>query len=54
MIIENSNYVLDNEFKTYTAIQNLRLKGEKIKIMCSTSFKRLGHVESKIRANLTD
>ena len=42
--MENSNQVLGTKFKTYTVMQNFRLK----KIKCSTSFKRLGHVESKI------
>ena len=45
--MENSNQVLGNEFKTYTIMQNLRLKVKIIKIKCSTSLKRLGHVESK-------
>ena len=46
--MENSNQVLGNEFKTYTIMQNHKLKVKKIKIKCSTSLKKLGHVESKI------
>ena len=32
----------------YTSMQDLRFKGKKIKIKCSTSLKRTFHVDSKI------
>ena len=54
--MQNSNQVLENKFDHLYFHAKAYVKRKKIKIMCSTSLKRSGHVASKIgdlETNLT-
>ena len=46
--MQNSNQVLGNKFDNLYFHAKSYVKRKKIKIKCSTSLKRSGHVESKI------
>ena len=46
--MQNSNQVLGNKFDHLYFHAKAYVKRKKIKIMCSTSLKRSGHVASKI------